>query len=368
MRVRRGFSLAALASLTTGYDDAMHRFQIVFFAALLAASVHAEEPLAEAVEESWGVLHMMGKPVGHVHTVVRTAAEHVETTIVSKMKIKRLGAEITVEQNQHVVERLDGRLVSMRSVQKMSASETKSEITFKDGKAHMVTTTMGTRHEAALDCPADAVGPARIERLQKGMSKKPGTRVEASTFASELGGAMRLTITVVGEEETELLDGERRTLTRIETRPDKVPITTVLWVTKDGDMLKMQVAIGALLVETYTTTRERALGAGSEELPPDLFQRMLIVARHPVPYPRRADTARLEIRTEGSLPELAGSNQVVEETRDGAAYVRIRRAQPPRGGTRPLEPADPRQRGARERLSRALAELPAAPAKLARPQ
>ena len=215
MRVRRGFSLAAFVALTTGYDGAMRRFQIALFVILCAAAARAGGDVAEATEETWGVLHMMGKAVGHVHTIVRTTAEHVETTIVSKMKIKRLGAEITVEQNQHVVEHPDGRFVSTRSVQKMSAAETKSEITFKDGKAHMVTTTMGTRHEAVLDCPADAVGPACIERLQKEMSKEPGTRVEASTFASELGGAMRLTITVVGDEETELLDGEKRTLTRI---------------------------------------------------------------------------------------------------------------------------------------------------------
>jgi hypothetical protein len=318
----------------------MRRFQIALLLVLCAAAARAGEDVTEAAEEKWGVLHMMGTPVGHVHTIVRTTAEHVETTIVQKMKIKRLGAEITVEQNQHVVERLDGRFVSTRSVQKMSAAETKSEITFKDGKAHMVTTTMGTRHEAVLDCPADAVGPACIERLQKEMSKEPGTRVEASTFASELGGAMRLTITVVGEEETELLDGEKRTLTRIETRPDKVPITTVLWVAEDGDTRKMQVAIGGLMVETYMTTRERALGAKSEELTPDLFKRMLIVARHPVPYPRRADTALLAVRAEGSLPELAGSNQVVEATRAGTARVRIRRARPPRGGTRPVEPAE----------------------------
>jgi len=336
MRVRRGLSLAEFVALTTGYDGAMRRFQIAFFVVLCAAAARA----GETVAETWGVVHMMGTPVGHAHTVVRTTAEHIETTSVMKMTIKRLGAVITVEMTQDTVERPDGRLVSMRNSQKMSAAETKTAITFKDGKAHMVTTTMGAPRESTLDCPADAVGPSRIERLQKELAGRPGATAEVTTFSPELGGGARLVITVVGEEETELLDGEKRTLTRIEVEPDKAPIKQVVWMTKDGETLKTRVAVGGVVIETYTTTREQALGAKSEELTPDLFKRMLIVAKHPVPHARRVDTALLEIRAEGSLPELAGPNQVVEATREGIARVRIRRARPPRGGTRPLEPAE----------------------------
>jgi hypothetical protein len=318
----------------------MRRFQLAFFMVLCAAAARAEEDAAPAVEEQWGILQILGQPVGHVHTVFRRTAERVETTIVSKMTIKRLGREVTVEQTNFIVERPDGQLVSWRSVQKMSAAEMKSETTFKDGKAHMVTTTMGTPHETVLDCPAEAIGPARIERLQKEMSKAAGTKLEATTFSPDLGGALRLTITVVGEEETELLDGEKRTLTRIETVPDKVPITTVTWSTKEGELRKSSMAVGGLVIVTQMTTRERALGAKGGELAPDLFKRMLIVAKHPVPYPRRIETARLEIRSEKALPELAGSNQVVEVKANGNAYVRIRSARPPRSVPRPLEPAE----------------------------
>ncbi|MHC5050463.1 MAG: transglutaminase-like domain-containing protein, partial [Planctomycetota bacterium] len=314
----------------------MRRIRIALLALLLAAVARA----GETVKETWGVVHMMGKPVGHAHTVVRTTDDSVETTIVTKMTIKRMGAEMTVESTQKTVERPDGRLVRMSTLQKMSAVETKSEITFKDGKAHIVTTTMGQPREATLDCPADAVGPARIEEIGKGLIHQPGAKAEAGTFAQELGGAVLMTISVIGEEEIGLLDGEKRTLTRIEAVPDKAPIKTVSWMTKDGETLKTQVAIGGLLIEMYTTTRERALGAGSEELTPDLFKRMLIVAEHPVPYARRVDTALLVVRTEESLPEFTGSNQVVEATDAGVARVRIRTARPPRGGTRPLEPAE----------------------------
>jgi hypothetical protein len=314
----------------------MRRIQIALLALLLAAVARAEE----TTKEAWGIVHMMGKPVGHAHTVVRRTAELVETTVKTKMTIKRMGAEMTVESTEKTVERLDGRLVSMRSTQKMSATEMKSEVTFKDGKAHIVTTTMGAPREITMDCPADAVGVARLEAIGKDLIDQPGAKVEAATFAAELGGALRMTIHVVGEEEIELLGGKKRTLTRIEAVPDKAPIKTVSWMTKDGETLKTQVAIGGLLIEMYATTRERALGAGTEELTPDLFKRMLIVAKHPVPYARRVDSALLEVRAEGSLPEFKASNQVVEASGDGVARVRIRRARPPRGGTRPLEPAD----------------------------
>jgi len=314
----------------------MRRFQIALLVTLCAAAARA----GETVEETWSVVHMMGKPVGHAHTVVRTTAEHVETTVDTKMTIKRLGAEMTVESTERTVERPDGRLVSTRTSQKMSTVATTTEITFKDGKARMITTTMGAPREVTVDCSAAAVGPARLEEIAKELVNQPGARAEAGTFRQELGGDVRMTISVIGEEETELLDGQKRTLTRIEAVPDKAPIKTVTWLTKDGETLKTQVAVGGLLIEAYTTTRERALGAKSEELTPDLFKRMLIVAEHPVAYARRADTALLKVRCEGSLPELAGANQVVEATRDGVAHVRIRRARPPRGGTRPLEPAD----------------------------
>ena len=99
-----------------------------------------------------------------------------------------------------------------------------------------------------------------------------------------------------------------------------------------------------------------------------------------------------EIDGHSLLPRLRGDDRPVREVltcwylprplREDAAEVRWARdarfklygdgrlfdLAADRDETRPLEPADPRQRGARERLSRALAELPAAPAKLARPQ
>ncbi|MHC4547799.1 MAG: transglutaminase domain-containing protein [Planctomycetota bacterium] len=309
-----------------------HRLALV----LLCTGVFAEE----TVEEEWAVMRMVGRDVGYVHARVRTTPEVVETTVATSMTIRRLGVDVSISQEQVSVERADdGRLVRMRSAMKMSANEMATDVTFADGKAHVVRTVMGSRRESTVSCPDGAVGLHHIERRVQQTGLEPGATVEVDTFSPDIGGAARVTVTVVGPEETELLDGEKRMLTRVETRVDKLPFTVVTWLDAEGKTLKTLVPVAGLEIEAIVTTKERALAAakGKEELPPDVFKRMLIVAKHPVPYPRRLDAALLRIEAEGSLPELAHGTQVLERTTDdGAVLLRIRRAVPARGGIRPL--------------------------------
>ena len=79
------------------YDSRMRiSIAILVFIALLVVPTRAEE----ALEETWGRIHLQGSPAGHVHTVVRRIESpdgpRLQTTSRSELTINRMGSVLEV--------------------------------------------------------------------------------------------------------------------------------------------------------------------------------------------------------------------------------------------------------------------------------
>ncbi len=318
-------------------------------AVLALGTARADEP----IKEDWSILRMAGGNVGYVHTAVRKNAgasgAEFETSVDLIMTMKRLGSSISITSSQTTVEAENGRLIRIRATMKFSAQETLTEATFENGKARVATTSMGSTRESVVDCPPDAVGPYRVERLTTEKGLKPGTEFEVKTFMAEVLSAATVHVVVVGPEETELFGGEKQTLVKVEMTPDVLPVKTSAWISPDGTTQKTLTPMMGLAIESFRTTKEKALAAseGAETLSPDVFEKTLIRSTSLIPHPRTLDSALLRIspRTAGAaLPALTDERQIIEKREaEGSILLRVSRLVPPSGktGKRPLAKVPP---------------------------
>ncbi len=326
----------------------MQRLPLLLALALLATpAVRADELLAD----DWGIIQIGGADVGYVRTKAERAADEagplLRLTIEMEMKLRRMGTTIEIKTTQVSHEREDGRLVRLDSRAVMSTQEQVTEVTFEEGKAIVATTVMGRRRESKVDCPDDVVGMVQIDRLTRALSREAGATVSAKTFSPDTGGVTVITMTSAGAEETMLRDGTRKKLWKYTTTMNTLPIVTTVWADGQGLPIKTEVPMAGMVMEMFAAPKAEALKAamGGGELPPDVFEKTLIVAAHPVACPRAAEGALLRLRArEGTarVPDLSAATQTVEKgDHDDAktALLRIRRLTPPPGrtGTRPLD-------------------------------
>jgi len=291
--------------------------------------------------ESWAKLRIKTPNgyvrAGHVYTRVRRLElpEHgavVERHAFTRMRIKRLGAQVDVQVTETTRERAeDGTLVSMRTEQKMARHATVREATFEDGWANLETTVMGKSRESRMRCPADAVGPHWVERKTLALGFEQGASFQATLFQPDLGGAREVEVVVAGEE-----DG----LHRVEMRFKGLPYAPTTWYRPSGEVARMRVALGGIELEMVTCRKEEALEEDDGELPPDVFRNTLVVAPHGIAAARRVERAVLHVRARAEMPDLAHRRFQTVETNDrGETLVTIRTVVPENGGVRPL--ADP---------------------------
>lgn len=321
------------------------RHRLLSILAAAVAVVFVAAPPARAgettVSEEWSVMRMAGADAGYTHTVVTRVEEPsgvlFRSDVASKFSINRLGAKITIEQSSSTIERENGEFVKTTSAMTFSSQKTVTETFFENGKARSVTHLMGTQRESTVDYPPDAKGPHFLTRLGKEKGFAPGTKYEMTTFANEVGGPTTASVSVIGKETVELLDGSKAELTRVDTVMDAMAVTTSVWVDAEGEPLKSSTPISGLVIETFRAEKERALAAAESktELSPDVFAKTMIVSKEVVPYPRAATSALIRISPKkkgAKVPFTADNRQeVVRKDDDGSTVVRLKRLVPPAG-------------------------------------
>ncbi|MBL8900627.1 MAG: transglutaminase domain-containing protein [Planctomycetes bacterium] len=317
--------------------------------AVTAPQVRAQEIPRDLPHESWSIMNLGGSDAGYVHVshVVVLAegdgAPQVFTSEATQMKIGRLGSTIEVSAQIETWERLDGSLVRVRSVSKLSANETVSEVEFRDGKAILTTKGVGETRTKEIECPADTVGPYALSQKGERALANAGATFEARIWSTDLSKAITVKVRVVGEQEIEH-GGKKVRAIRVETEPQTKGIPkSVSYSLPDGTELRTEVEILGMKMIARAATKEEALAAGSQSanLSPELFTPTMVVESSFLPAPRRAERAVVRVR-----PRDGAKLELVEDERqrslgrleDGSTLFELRAVTPPAGlrGKRPL--------------------------------
>ena len=310
----------------------------------------AQEPAqtGKVLEETWAIMNMGNAPVGYVHTRITEKgtgdARRITTAIETRMKINRLGSTISIEQDSLTIEKGDGSLVRVDSRMLMSNQEKKSQVFFEGDKVRLVTELMGRKRESQLSCPKGMVGPHRLQVLAVEHGFKPGTKWKAVTFVGELESASGVSNEVVGEEEVDLGDGQKRKLTKMIVVMEKVKVPGTAWVDETGLALKVVTLAGGINTTLLVSTKEKALAAvGAGKLSPDLFKKTVIVAQEFLPFARRTTAAVMHVKAKNAALKVSlpsARRQIVgEKDAKGVYTIHLSRVVPATGktGVRPLK-------------------------------
>ena len=304
-------------------------------------SAASKPTVGTVLEETWTVVMMGGGRVGYVHSTMTQVGEGDDALITTKsttaMDINRMGATASIRGDQSLVERAkDGKVLRVDSTSKVSDVTTKTQMTFTDGKAKIVTVAMGRERSREIDIPEEAVGPYQLLLRGRKEGFAPGHSWEAVTFMPELEGATELFVDVIGAETVDIA-GKETELTRVETEVDKMAMIITSWINADGLPMKTSMTSGGILIESMTTTKADALAAlGQGELSVDVFASSMVVAKRFIPFARFADTAVVTVTPnetdtakKASIALLSTSSQVVEPpAEDGSVRVTVSRHVP----------------------------------------
>jgi hypothetical protein len=115
------------ASTILGQEEPHERVRVaprLFVLVLATLAVVSRAPIASAADEvlrdEWQILNINGARSGYSHGVVRRLADGtIETTTMTRMVMKRLGATVESASDEVTVERADGR--SSRSSRRRSS-------------------------------------------------------------------------------------------------------------------------------------------------------------------------------------------------------------------------------------------------------
>lgn len=321
---------------------------LLFAVATMVAPVSAQD---DTLMEYWVVMQTKGYDLGYQHT--RTARVHrdnrelYETTSKMRMSMNRLGSELNITMQTSALETTEGKLVRMAFVMDQSSQKTEAEVFFESGVARIVTKLMGRERERTVSYPEEMLGPWGLVELARRHGSEPGSSFEATTFAIDQQKVTDVYTEIIGPEEVEMLDGSKRTLTKVVTELDVVPVPTNIWVDAEIVPHRSLINVAGLALESFSTTKERALASLDSDGPaPDVFTDTMLVARTFIPFPRELDGAVVEVqpRSDAEVDIISSAKQHVRAREDGSFEVVLQRRVPAadHGATRPLRdvPAD----------------------------
>ncbi|MBX3442203.1 MAG: transglutaminase family protein [Planctomyces sp.] len=304
---------------------------------LAAGPAFAEN--AAGGEESWQSIYISGQRVGFAHVQIRDVEREGRSLTVSdtlsQMTIRRFGISLKMSVQQTTEEDADGNLLSYRfSVINPPLSKTESRGEIVDGQLQLTTLNSGIEKTSTAPWDAAVKSPAWIERVLEIEPLEAGQSRTFKMFDPQFTKVAEMTLTHRGEEETELLDGSRALLEKIESRHSLVPgLVLTSYVDSKGETRKS--VTNLMDMTTFTVTKEEAL---KEISPGDLDIGMdTVIKTGPIPNVHKAERGVYVVTTDGPaagiLPE--GATQSVTQTGDRSLELTVRAIRPGDAGEEP---------------------------------
>ena len=263
---------------------------------LLTAACGRQEAKPESgVSESWSLIHLDGQRAGHVHSVRTVKAGEVETSVQSRMKMRRMGQDIVINSNLKQVETVDGKPLRFSSLMEMSAQPTVREGVIENGKLRLTTTSGGNTTVKEMDWDPEWLLSEGTRLMSRKKGFAPGTKYKYKSFNADYGAAEEVDVEVVDVETKKVL-GEDRKLARVRAKFSiQKGVVSTTWVDDKGEEQITEVAAMGLKILMEACTKEEALKDASGELPEVFFQTM---PRSNLALPRPRDITALTVRLE----------------------------------------------------------------------
>lgn len=217
---------------------------------------------AENQSDTWQAVYLNGQRIGFNHLKTEELQRDGKTItvsdILSQMTITRFGVSLHMSVSMSFEEDADGNLLAFRTaIENPPISNVKSHGKIANGKVTVTTLNSGKEITTEEKWDPAAKSQAWISKMIEKDLVKDGDSRSFKMYDPQFSQVATLTVTRVGPTETELLNGEVRTLDKYEATHSLVPgLVTTTYVDAEGETLKEEASL--LEMVTYTVSKEEA--------------------------------------------------------------------------------------------------------------
>ena len=268
---------------------------------------------AEVVSERWILYRMDSLSVGWGHERMELEPgepPHVETTLTSEMRVKRLGMEVVMRTEQRFVETLDGRPLSFFHRSRMSSRDIVYRGTIAGGRLELVTVSAGREERTVRDWDSRALFPCAAQDIVRSLPLDGKDEVSVVQYLPGLNDFQKSRVRFLGNEETDLLSG-REVLGKYVSTVAGIPMfETIEWRNGSGEVMKSEMPF--MNLTAYRTDSEKVvelMNTGTI----DLIGQFLIRPDTEIPEPR--NLAELLVRIEIPGATVSGTSLEIPQDR-----------------------------------------------------
>jgi len=278
------------------------------------ATKAAPESVPQAAHERlssdrWYVLLLQGQRAGHLRSTERTEDGRITSSSDVILKIKRERLTISVAVQTEFVETLEGNPLSMKSVSKLGAMETKRELTFNSNGTVTSVSTQATPSGPVTSTDTrpmptgDWLTPAAAARKVKAGLAAGAKTMTLRVLDPSLGEApVTITRTII-ETTTAEAFGRVVPAVKWKTTVDALAGTDVTeLVAEQGETIRSEINLGGISLVQLAADKELAL---SKLDAPELLASTLVTPDRPISGARTLRQATYRVSsTKGDLPEM----------------------------------------------------------------
>ena len=339
---------AANSTATSGAAERHERVAAGAATSGAAEGAALEDPAQEAapdgpppLREVWDVLLLGGAKIGYARTTVRPApgasrgAVDVESEL--RLDVQRFGESAQTRLTMNCRESESGELIEFVSRIEMGPDPLEVRGRVEGDRLLVSTTTAGRSLDSQIDWRPAYRGPYGAERNLLDDPLMPGDERRLEVLMPPVMGHVLVTevqLHAADYEPTRLPHGvyELLRVERVDRLPDGQQIESVLWIDRNGEIIKTVDAVG---IEAFRSTRAEALETPLEAAAFDLGHDAMVQLDRPLVQPHNVPQARYRVRLAQGDPArifVQGPTQQVTSIDPHTAEVTVLRTQPPTAG------------------------------------
>lgn len=308
-----------------------------------------DDPPLGVFADEWYAVMLAGSKSGHMHSVMervkREGGDVIRTRSEMTMVAGRGDGGLTVKMTQETEESLAGDPLKFSSRLSLGKIPTATEGRFADGKVTIVTRQFGiATDKKTYTIPKGARMSWGLYREQLDRGLKPGTKYDLSLYDPTIAPDKLTTakVEIFDKEQLDLFGRKveairsRQTLTIPGLFGKEMELATTMWLTDEGDPVRMQMSIMDIPVEMVACPKAVAL---AKDEPADIMGNTLITVDGPIDREASRLTFRLRWNVQNKPAELpeTGMQKIVSREDGTITLTNTRRsARPAKGAGPPL--------------------------------